>query len=89
LAAFDFRRAVEAVTRIGDEANRYIQATKPWVLAKFSDPALDGVLAELIATYGELAEHLTPFLPSAASRIAAQCRDVRPFPVFPRLEVRT
>ena len=89
LAAFDFRRAVEAVTRIGDEANRYIQATKPWALAKSVDPALDAVLAELIATCGELAEHLTPFLPSAAERVRAQCRDVRPSPVFPRLEVRT
>jgi methionyl-tRNA synthetase len=89
LTAFDFRRAVEAVTRIGDEANRYIQATKPWVLAKQEDPALDAVLAELIATCGELAVHLTPFLPAAAARILAQCRGVRPAPVFPRLELRT
>jgi methionyl-tRNA synthetase len=58
-------------------------------LAKSVDPALDAVLAELIATCGELAEHLTPFLPSAAERVRAQCRDVRPSPVFPRLEVRT
>ncbi|MDQ2707549.1 MAG: methionine--tRNA ligase [Actinomycetota bacterium] len=34
LATFDFRRAVEAVTKIGDEANRYVEALAPWALAK-------------------------------------------------------
>ena len=85
LAAFDFRRAVEAVTRIGDEANRYIQATKPWVLAKQGSPELPAVLGELLSTCRDLAEHLTPFLPSAAVRIAAQCDGAPISPVFPRL----
>ncbi|MGH3917032.1 MAG: hypothetical protein ACRDTC_27015 [Pseudonocardiaceae bacterium] len=34
LAEFDFRRATEAVTKIGDEGNRYVEAARPWDLAK-------------------------------------------------------
>ncbi|MCM3922672.1 methionine--tRNA ligase [Frankia sp. AiPs1] len=95
--AFDFRRAAEAVTAIGNEGNRYVEAARPWDLAKAerkegaSPAALDAVLAELVATCRDLAAHLTPFLPDAAPRIAAQCGDggprvADPAPVFPRLE---
>ncbi|WP_235486498.1 class I tRNA ligase family protein, partial [Frankia sp. AvcI1] len=95
--AFDFRRAAEAVTAIGNEGNRYVEAARPWDLAKAErkedagPAALDAVLAELVATCRELAAHLTPFLPDAAPRIAAQCGDggprvADPAPVFPRLE---
>lgn len=97
LAAFDFRRAVAAVTRIGDEANRYIEAVRPWELARSEKAgagpeALDAVLAELVATGRDVAAHLTPFLPGAAARIATQCGDggpavAPPRAVFPRLEL--
>jgi methionyl-tRNA synthetase len=98
LREFDFRRALEAIVRIGDEGNRYVEAVKPWELAKAerkeqADPqALDVVLAELVATCRDLADHLTPFLPEAAERINAQCgvgsdRVADPEPVFPRLEI--
>ena len=91
LGAFDFRRATEAITRIGDEGNRYVQATKPWLLAKNgSHDELDAVLAELVATCRDLAWQLEAFLPAAALRIVEQLGDERvaePRPVFPRLEV--
>jgi methionyl-tRNA synthetase len=100
LAAFDFRRAVEAVTRIGNEGNRYVETVRPWDLAKAertegaAEGALDEVLAELVATCREMAAHLIPFLPDAAARIAAQCGDggpkvADPSPIFPRLELAT
>lgn len=98
LGVFDFRRAVEAVVRIGDEGNRYVEATTPWALAKAerkedaSPEALDAVLAELVETCRDLAHYLTPFLPAAATRIAEQCGDggprvAEPAPIFPRLEL--
>ncbi|MCK2236457.1 MULTISPECIES: methionine--tRNA ligase [unclassified Crossiella] len=98
LANFDFRRAVESISRIGDEANRFVEATTPWALAKAEKKddappaALDAVLAELVTTVRELAQHLVPFLPSAAARIAQQVGDggdtvAEPKPVFPRLEL--
>lgn len=100
LADFDFRRAVEAVTHIGDEGNRYVEAVRPWDLAKAErkdnaeSTALDTVLAELVATCRDIAEHLQPFLPAAADRIAEQCGNngpqvAQPSPVFPRLESPT
>ncbi|MBV9142050.1 MAG: methionine--tRNA ligase [Pseudonocardiales bacterium] len=100
LDAFDFRRAAEAIVHIGDEGNRYVQATKPWVMAKqekvgeIQPDALDHVLAELLATCRDLADQLVPFLPDAARRIAEQCGNggdtvAAPEPVFPRLELAT
>ncbi|HEX3792095.1 MAG TPA: methionine--tRNA ligase [Pseudonocardiaceae bacterium] len=100
LAEFDFRRAAEAVIRIGDEGNRYVEATAPWALAKAERtedaPAdrLDAVLAELVVTCQALATRLTPFLPAAAARIAQQCGDGGPTvaeakPVFTKLEPPT
>ena len=98
LDRFDFRRATEAIVAIGDQGNRYVEAVRPWELAKAErkDGAgpgpLDGALGELLVTCRELAEHLRPFLPGAARRIAEQCGDggdaVLPAsPVFPRLDV--
>jgi methionyl-tRNA synthetase len=95
LAGFDFRRAVDAVTAIGDAGNRYVETVRPWDLARAErDGApterLDGVLAELVATGRDIAVHLAPFLPAAAERIALQCGQSsailpEPRPVFPRL----
>ncbi|HEX3733327.1 MAG TPA: methionine--tRNA ligase [Mycobacteriales bacterium] len=96
LAGFDFRQAAEVIVRIGGAGNRYVEHAAPWALAKRErqdggDPReLDAVLAELVATCRELAEHLTPFLPEPATRIAEQCGvgDTvgEPSPIFPRLE---
>lgn len=95
---FDFRRALAAIITVVDEANRYINAVEPWELAKAErndgapQEVLDAVLSELVATCRELGEHLRPFLPSAAQRIAEQCGSdgntvAPPTPVFPRLEL--
>jgi methionyl-tRNA synthetase len=97
LALFDFRRATEAIVRIADEGNRYVEAVAPWTLAKAErkDNAptgpLDAALAELVVTCRTLAEYLRPFLPDAAAKIADQCGHdgptvAEPKPVFPRLE---
>jgi methionyl-tRNA synthetase len=91
LAEFDFRRAVEAVTAIGDAGNRYVEAVRPWDLARGADTEkLDAVLAELVATGRDIAVHLAPFLPAAAGRIELQCGPSllpEPHPVFPRLQL--
>lgn len=100
LDAFDFRRALDAVIAIGDAGNRYVEAAKPWELARAEKKdaaptdALDAALGELLATCRELSEHLTPFLPEAAARIADQCgsdgdRVAAASPVFPKLELDT
>jgi methionyl-tRNA synthetase len=74
LAEGDFRGAAAAVWSIVDEANRYVEAARPWRLA--GDGAaerLDAVLGVLLGACRVLAGELAPFLPDAAARIAAQC----------------
>ncbi|GAA0635050.1 methionine--tRNA ligase [Kutzneria viridogrisea] len=87
LDAFDFRRATAAVLAVSEQANRLIGQVRPWQLP----PAeRDATLGQLLAACRTLADLLTPFLPDAAARIAAQCaapdgRLPTPSPILPRL----
>jgi methionyl-tRNA synthetase len=72
LADFAFRDAAEAVWAIADQANRHINLVRPWDLAKAEVSALDGALSGLYGACQILAAELSPFLPDAAARIAAQ-----------------
>ncbi|MFL6073293.1 MAG: methionine--tRNA ligase [Mycobacteriales bacterium] len=92
LAGFDFRRATGAVWTIVEEANRHVEHTAPWLLARSGDEeALDTALAGLLDACRTLADQLAPFLPTAATRVAAQCtpsgdgRLPAPRPLFPRV----
>jgi methionyl-tRNA synthetase len=98
LVVFDFRTAAAAVFGIVAEANRYVEAAKPWQLAnaeRAGDGAagrrLDAVLGALVAACQVLAAEIWPFLPDLAARVAAACDDSggrlpEPSPVFPRIE---
>jgi methionyl-tRNA synthetase len=100
LGDFDFRAATAGVWAIVEHANRYVDATQPWHLARAEragDPAagprLDAVLGALIAACQVLAAEIWPFLPDLAARIAAACNDSagvlpQPRPLFPRIETR-
>ncbi len=100
LARFDFRAAAAAVWAIVEEANRYVDATEPWHLARAEragDAAagqrLDAVLGALVAACQILAAEIWPFLPDLAARLAAACDDSAgvlpaPRPLFPRIETR-
>jgi methionyl-tRNA synthetase len=92
LEDFDFRRATEAVWGIADEANRYVNRTRPWALAKAGqDAELAAVLSALLAACQATGTHLAPFLPDAAARIAGQCIPdatgllPAPAPLLPRI----
>jgi methionyl-tRNA synthetase len=90
LANYDFRQAVNALWEIVETANRYIETTAPWHLANAQDRSLTGVLATLHKTCLQLADELTPFLPSAAARITTQCTPIDgklppATPLFPRI----
>jgi methionyl-tRNA synthetase len=87
LDAGDFRAASGAVYGIVEEANRYVERTRPWHL---SGAERDTVLGTLFAASTALARQLAPFLPDTAARVAAQCEPVdgrlRPArPLFPRV----
>jgi methionyl-tRNA synthetase len=100
LADFDFRAATAAVWRIVEQANRYVDATQPWHLARAeragdvaAGARLDEVLGALVAACQILAAEIWPFLPDLAARVAAACNDSagvlpQPRPLFPRIETR-
>ena len=90
---FDFRRATEAVWQIADEANRYVNRTRPWDLAKTGQRAeLDAVLSILLLACQAIGEYLAPFLPDAATRVSRQCAPDEagllpsPAPLLPRIQ---
>ncbi|GAA1949758.1 methionine--tRNA ligase [Kitasatospora viridis] len=87
LDAYDPRRATGALCRLTAAANRHLDRTRPW-----SDPAdAPDQLAVLLHACRTLGEQLAPFLPTAATRILAQCtpapdgRLPAPGTLFPRL----
>jgi methionyl-tRNA synthetase len=98
LGRFDFRAATAAVVEIVEQANRYVEATAPWLLARAeragdiaAGERLDEVLGALVAACRALAGELGPFLPDLAARVTTACREVDgklplPRPLFPRLE---
>lgn len=91
----DFRGATAAVWTIVEEGNRYVEAARPWELARAERAGaprepLDAALGVLLRACRLLGEELAPFLPDAAARIAAQCaapsgRLPDPRPLFPRI----
>jgi methionyl-tRNA synthetase len=98
LAGYDFRAAAAAVWAIVEQANRYVDATQPWHLARAERAGehrarLDAVLGALVASCQVLAAELWPFLPDLAARLAVACNESGgalppPRPLFPRLQPR-
>ncbi|MET7743729.1 methionine--tRNA ligase [Streptomyces sp. NPDC005385] len=79
LEDYDFRGAVRAAWEIVEAANRCVDITRPWELARAEgrgDGAagrrLDDVLAALVTACRLLADELSPFVPGAAARISEQ-----------------
>ncbi len=72
--ALDFSGALETLWELVTRANRYVEETKPWSLAK--DPAqagrLDAVLRELAEAVRLIAELVAPFMPTVAGQIRGQ-----------------
>ena len=71
LARFDFRAGASAVWEIVEQANRYVEATEPWHLAKAEQAGdvvagkrLDQVLGALVAACQVVAAEIWPFLPT-------------------------
>ncbi|MFH1369410.1 MAG: methionine--tRNA ligase [Elusimicrobiota bacterium] len=65
----EFHRVAEKLQRAIDKANRYIEDTAPWKLAKEDKSALPGIFYNLLKTIGRVAFHLQPFMPETAQKI--------------------
>lgn len=97
LVTADFGAASAAVWRIVEAASQHFQESRPWDLARAerdgdrtAGARLDASLSALITACRTLANELTPFLPTLATRIAEQSFALSgtlapPQPLFPRL----
>ena len=71
---YQFQNALDEVFRVIQRANKYIDETAPWVLARdeAQRPRLAAVLYHLLETVRVCAVLLTPFMPESAEKILAQ-----------------
>jgi methionyl-tRNA synthetase len=68
-ADFDLKKALEAVVNLGYLANKYVDDTKPWVLAKEDQQRLAEVLYNLLELIRAIALMLQPYVPAAAEKV--------------------
>lgn len=69
---FDIKKACELVVELTDFANKYIDDTKPWAMAKEDDEDLPEVLYNLLEILRFIATLLRPILPNSAKMIFDQ-----------------
>lgn len=75
--AREYSKAMRLVMSLADEANRYIEDKKPWVMAKNPDSAEDvqRVCTQGLNLFRALIVYLTPVMPDLAKRVAAMFRE--------------
>jgi len=78
--AREFAKAVRRIMELADEVNRFVDAEKPWELAKQAghETRLHVVCSEAIEAFRFLAILLAPVLPRTA-QLSAQLLGVKPF----------
>lgn len=90
---YRFDEVLKAIWEEVAWANKHIEDTKPWQMAKDESKSdeLGEVLCVLVATLNEIATRLEPFLPETAAKLqellGAETLAVPEEPLFPRIEV--
>lgn len=69
MKGFDLKKALEYVAEFANFANKYVEETKPWVLAKSDQAGLAKVIYALLEMIRHLALLLKPFLPTTSDKI--------------------
>ncbi|MBD3328326.1 methionine--tRNA ligase [Candidatus Peregrinibacteria bacterium] len=69
IAAFDLKKALEVVESFATYANKYVEETQPWVLAKEDQIKLAEVLYNLLEMVRHLSLLLRPFTPTVSDQI--------------------
>lgn len=69
LAEYDLKKALEVVLALGFAANKYVEDSKPWVLAKENPDRLPAVLYNLLELIRQLGLMLLPFIPDKSEQI--------------------
>ena len=71
--AREYGKAIRQIMALADEVNQYVDARKPWELAKNPDnnQALQDVCSDLLQSFYRLTIYLAPILPALARKVAA------------------
>lgn len=93
MAAFNFSLALEHIWDLVNMANKYVEETKPWNLAKENRiEELKAFIRLLVDVIREVARGIEPFLPNTAEIILSEIgKDTikKGNPLFPRIETKT
>ena len=82
-----FDSALQSIWKLVRETNILIDEKKPWQLAKEDKKIeLERVLNLAYFHLCKIAELLSPFMPETSEKMRNQLDDLRPEPLFPRLE---
>jgi methionyl-tRNA synthetase len=87
---FNFSTALECIWELINMANKYVEDTKPWNLAK--ENKLDEIkefILVLVRVINKVEQAITPFMPQTAERIREQVgtdRIKKGKPLFPRID---
>jgi methionyl-tRNA synthetase len=76
--AFSPSRALEAIWKFIGVANRFIDQTQPWQMAKVKDPALPHCLWSLQASLWVIARLIAPVLPATSATLREWIGDTSP-----------
>lgn len=89
---FEFSLSLEKIWELINMANKYIEETKPWNLAKENKTdELKSFIRLLVDVIREVAEVILPFMPNTAASIKEQIgQDTinKGKPLFPRIEIK-
>ncbi|MEI8097032.1 MAG: methionine--tRNA ligase [Candidatus Moraniibacteriota bacterium] len=77
--------ALQSIWKKIAEANRYIDETKPWELAKIDQAQFDVVITKLLGDIQAIAFCLASFMPETAEKISKALKDKKVEPLFKRI----
>jgi methionyl-tRNA synthetase len=71
--AREYGKAIRQIMALADEVNQYVDAKKPWELAKdpANNQALQDVCSDLLLSFYRLTIYLAPILPAVARKVAS------------------
>ncbi len=85
---FDFAGALSKTWEVIDLANKYIEDSRPWVLAKENKTdELASIIDDLLQTLRMVSAAISPFMPDTAAKISSQLNGklTKTTPLFPRI----
>lgn len=82
---YQFSEALQYIWKNIGEANRYMDATKPWVLVKEDRAQFETVMMKLLSDIRSIALDVRPFLPETSEKILQALAEEKATPLFQRI----